>query len=181
VNGFINHLYTPLGTKSNYSAIANLHTLQITTAPVKPFFSLLCHSEDSSASRPKVHLSQPPMQNSCQLSTATIAPSPLSLPCRAQLTGRPNYSAISSQPPLQSSTNRPPQFLSLYNFPVRTGRTTLRSPAECAAVAAGTRSPSRCPETDLIQPPISRSLHSDGYTRYNKYCYDTYGETNERG
>jgi hypothetical protein len=26
MNGFINHLYAPLGTTSNYSAIAELHT-----------------------------------------------------------------------------------------------------------------------------------------------------------
>jgi hypothetical protein len=38
VNGFINHLYTPLGTKSTYIATANLHNSQITTAPAKPFF-----------------------------------------------------------------------------------------------------------------------------------------------
>jgi hypothetical protein len=37
VNGFIDLLYTPLGTTSNYSATFNLHTLQITTAPAKPF------------------------------------------------------------------------------------------------------------------------------------------------
>jgi hypothetical protein len=35
-------LYTPLGTTRNYSAIANLHTLQITTASARPFSSLLC-------------------------------------------------------------------------------------------------------------------------------------------
>jgi hypothetical protein len=35
--------YTQLGTTINYSAIANLHTLQIITAPAKPFFSLLYH------------------------------------------------------------------------------------------------------------------------------------------
>jgi hypothetical protein len=61
VNGFIDHLYTPVGTTSNYSAIANLHTLQITAAPIKPFFSLLhlhsrslakvSNNEDYSASR----------------------------------------------------------------------------------------------------------------------------------
>jgi hypothetical protein len=39
---WIDHLYTPLGTTSNYSAIAILYTLQITTAPAKPFSSLLC-------------------------------------------------------------------------------------------------------------------------------------------
>jgi hypothetical protein len=41
-NGFINHLYAPLGTASNYSAIADLHTSQITAASAKPFSSLLC-------------------------------------------------------------------------------------------------------------------------------------------
>jgi hypothetical protein len=30
-NGFIDHLYTPLGTTSNYSAIVDFHTLQITS------------------------------------------------------------------------------------------------------------------------------------------------------
>jgi hypothetical protein len=33
VNQFIDHLYTQLGTTSNYNAIPNLTTLQITTAP----------------------------------------------------------------------------------------------------------------------------------------------------
>jgi hypothetical protein len=41
VNGFIDHLYTQLATASNYGSIAILHTLQITTAPAKPFSSLL--------------------------------------------------------------------------------------------------------------------------------------------
>jgi hypothetical protein len=35
--GYIDHLYTRLGTKSNYSVIANLHTLHITTAHAKSF------------------------------------------------------------------------------------------------------------------------------------------------
>jgi hypothetical protein len=35
--GFIDHLYTPLVTIGNYSAIANLHTLKFTTAPAKHF------------------------------------------------------------------------------------------------------------------------------------------------
>jgi hypothetical protein len=41
VNGFIDRLYTPLGTTSNYSAIVNQHTLQIITVPAKPSSSLL--------------------------------------------------------------------------------------------------------------------------------------------
>jgi hypothetical protein len=42
VNGFIDHFYTPLGTTSNYSAIADLRNSQITTAPAKLFSSMLC-------------------------------------------------------------------------------------------------------------------------------------------
>jgi hypothetical protein len=42
MNKFVDHLYTPLGTTSNYRAIANLQSLQITTTPAKPFSSLLC-------------------------------------------------------------------------------------------------------------------------------------------
>jgi hypothetical protein len=34
--------YTQLGTTSNYSATDNLHNSHITTAPAKPFSSLLC-------------------------------------------------------------------------------------------------------------------------------------------
>jgi hypothetical protein len=33
--GFVDHLYTRLGTSSNYSATANLHALQMTTAHAK--------------------------------------------------------------------------------------------------------------------------------------------------
>jgi hypothetical protein len=39
VNGFIDHLYTSLGTTSNYSAIANLHTLQIATRYIFSIFT----------------------------------------------------------------------------------------------------------------------------------------------
>jgi hypothetical protein len=35
VNGFIDNLYTRLGTTSTYKYIADLHTLQITRARVK--------------------------------------------------------------------------------------------------------------------------------------------------
>jgi hypothetical protein len=66
-NGFIDYLYTRLGTTSNESAIVNLHTLQISTPPSKNVSSLLClskpfpgngfNSGDSSASRAQVLLS----------------------------------------------------------------------------------------------------------------------------
>jgi hypothetical protein len=37
VNGFIDHLYTQLGTTSNYSATADPHNSEITTAPAMLF------------------------------------------------------------------------------------------------------------------------------------------------
>jgi hypothetical protein len=37
----LTYFYTPLGTTSDYSIIANLHILQITTAQAKPFSNLL--------------------------------------------------------------------------------------------------------------------------------------------
>jgi hypothetical protein len=64
VNDFIDHLYTPLGTTSNYSAIADLQSLQITTAPANSFpafyvinsrsLATASSSGDSSASRAHV-------------------------------------------------------------------------------------------------------------------------------
>jgi hypothetical protein len=73
VNGFIDHLYTRLGTTSNYSATSYLHNSQITTAPAKPFpaccviisrsLATASNSGDSSASRAQVLSSQPPLQN----------------------------------------------------------------------------------------------------------------------
>jgi hypothetical protein len=68
---FIDHLYTPLKTTSNYNAIANLHNSQITTAPAKPFparrvftsryLQTASNSGDFSASRAQVLPSQPPL------------------------------------------------------------------------------------------------------------------------
>jgi hypothetical protein len=64
--GFTGHLYTQLGTTSNYSTIANLHTLQITTAHAMSFPACCVfisrslvgapNSEDSSASALKSSL-----------------------------------------------------------------------------------------------------------------------------
>jgi hypothetical protein len=58
VNRFIDHLYAPLVSTSNYDAIANLHTLQITRTHVMSFHFAFTgrflvtdlNSEDSSAS-----------------------------------------------------------------------------------------------------------------------------------
>jgi hypothetical protein len=82
-------IYWPLETTSNYSSIANLHTLQITTAPAMPFSSLLFlhqpfpgngfNSEDSWASLVQV--------------VFTVSRAELN----SQLTSR--LAAISHQPP----------------------------------------------------------------------------------
>jgi hypothetical protein len=74
---FIDLLYTRLVSTSNYSATANFHNSQITTATAKPFTSLLClrsrslatasNSGHSSASRDQVLSSQPPLQKSTTL------------------------------------------------------------------------------------------------------------------
>jgi hypothetical protein len=133
LNGFIDLLYTPLGTTSNYNAIANLYNSQITRAPAKPFsascFFVGCslatasNSGHSSASRAQVLLSQPSLQISTV--SSTIAQSLLSLPCRAQVTGCPSSSLLIT---LRHGQSR--------QHPV--------------AVAARTCLQNRCPVTDLI-------------------------------
>jgi hypothetical protein len=45
MNGFIDQLYTTLGTTGNYSATANLQNSKITTPLVNPFSSLLCRQQ----------------------------------------------------------------------------------------------------------------------------------------
>jgi hypothetical protein len=96
LNGFIDHSFIPLGTTSNYSAIANLHTLQIATAPAKLFptccvfisrsLTTASNSGNSSASR---------SQDLLSTVNSTTAPSLLSLPCRAQLNRQPSTNWIS--------------------------------------------------------------------------------------
>jgi hypothetical protein len=62
VNGFIDLLYTPFGSIRNYSATANIHNSQITTAFAKSsqfaftscFLVTYLNIEDSSVSRPHV-------------------------------------------------------------------------------------------------------------------------------
>jgi hypothetical protein len=76
-------LITLLGTTRNYSAPANLYNSQITTSPAKPFpaccvltsrsLSTTSNSGDSSASYAQVLSSQPPVQNSTELSTLSLA------------------------------------------------------------------------------------------------------------
>jgi hypothetical protein len=98
--GLVNWIFciytTQHGATSNYSATANLHNSQITTACTKPFqacFVFTIHSlgttdnsEDSSTSHSQVVPSLTLVQN-----------------CH-QLFPQLNWIIISSQPPLQSST-----------------------------------------------------------------------------
>jgi hypothetical protein len=85
ITGCIDHLYTPLITTRNYSATANLHTLQFTTAPAKPFpaccvltirsLATSSNSGGSSASRAEV-LSSPTLLQNClpAVSSETLNP-----------------------------------------------------------------------------------------------------------
>jgi hypothetical protein len=86
-----------------------------------------------------------------------------SLPCRTEL----KYSAISSHSPLHSSTELVVPILFYITSLRGPHRQHSISPVACVTVAARTCLPSRCPVTDLISPSISRSLHSNGFTRYN--------------
>jgi hypothetical protein len=97
VNGFIDHLHTPLGTTSTYNTIADFHTSQTTTAPAKPFPAccvFISHSLATAA-------------NSGNLQLYAFMSSCHSCPCRTFLNCQLNYSTISSQPSLQSSTELP--------------------------------------------------------------------------
>jgi hypothetical protein len=76
---FIDHIYTAHGNASTYSAIGNLHTLQINTAFAKPFLACCVlssrslatapNSGDSLASCAQVLLSQSPVQSSTAVPT----------------------------------------------------------------------------------------------------------------
>jgi hypothetical protein len=72
-NGFMDHLYTRLGTTSNYRVTDDLHNSEITTAPAKTFpaccvftnrsLETASNGGKSSASRAQVPSSQTPVQN----------------------------------------------------------------------------------------------------------------------
>jgi hypothetical protein len=150
--GFIDHLHTPLGNKGNYSAIANEHTLQVITAPVRSFpvycvfnsrfLATASNSRDSSASHAQVLFPQPPVQNSCQFSQSQ-------LPYRLQLQDRrisqtrnqhegrlsPDYTAL--YPRRQNSSIFgifPIVFNSYFCFPKIRGRSDARPAFPCLFV-----------------------------------------------
>jgi hypothetical protein len=141
VNGFIDYLYTPLGTTSNYSIIANLHTLQITAAPSKPFpaccvatsryLITASNSGDSSASSLGSSCHSRPCRT---LVNWTIAPSLPSLIFRAQLNCHPSTNWIA---PILF-------FITTLHGP---HRKHLSSNVACMFVSSGTCLPSRCKET----------------------------------
>jgi hypothetical protein len=83
-------LLTHLGTTNNYSATADLHTSQFTTAPVKPFPACYVLTNRSLAT-----------EFNSGNSSASLAQVLLSQTFLNSL----NHSAISSQPPLQTLTS----------------------------------------------------------------------------
>jgi hypothetical protein len=58
--GFIDHFTTRFGTTSNYSAIANLHTLQTIIAPAKSFLACCVLTSRSLATASTVEILQIP-------------------------------------------------------------------------------------------------------------------------
>jgi hypothetical protein len=144
MTGFIDHLhvYTRPEIISNCSAAANLHNLQITTASSKPFPACCVFTSRS---------------------LATASNSKDSSASRTQV--------FSSQTPVQYWLCRPNSFQD--NSSARTTWEHTVSKSTFIVVrrsfVAGTCLPRRCPETDLVYPPISWSLHSNGSTRYNTF------------
>jgi hypothetical protein len=158
VNGFNDHLRTPLRTTRNYSAIANLHTLHIATAPAKTFSSL-CHSSRSLATASAAEILQlHALRSSCH-----------SLPCRTLVTYQFNDSAISSQPPLQRSTLvvSPVLFFITYRCGPHRKHSVSSSKSIVASlfVSAGTCLPTRCSETAVcvfaycIKTAVHAAIH----------------------
>jgi hypothetical protein len=99
---FIDHLYTPLGTTSNYSAIFNLHNSQIATAPLSIFQPSVFRRFPATASN----------IGDSSASHAQVLPSPTRSEVAYQPFPQLNWIAISSQPPLQNSTALSTQNLS---------------------------------------------------------------------
>jgi hypothetical protein len=137
-------LYTWVGNISNYSATANLHNSQTTTAHPKPFaaccvftsrsLSTASNSWDSSASCAQFLSSYTPVQN---------------------WLGRPSFLPYSSSSRIS------------YKHPV-SNSTCIVARRFCAARKC---LPSRCLETALVYPRISRSSYSKGSTRYTVLLY----------
>jgi hypothetical protein len=176
MNEFIDYLWTPLGATSNYSATANLQHSQITTAPAKIFAACCVFNSrslatassggDSSASRAHV------------ITVRRISRNWTIVDCQL------NYSAISSQPPLQSSTQLPafnwtPQPASDLLY-IASGRTQQKTPTPIVSVVflGGCLIIARMsfPRELVFMEPLPSNtycfswlLHSNGTTHYNTY------------
>jgi hypothetical protein len=142
-NGFIDHVYTRIGTTSSYSATAYLHNSQITTASARPFqafcvfisssLTTASNSRDSSASR----------AHSLRYRTH------LSTDSNWLLTGSPQLSSLQ---PL--CMDRVENIVSNSN-----------SIVVFLFVAAGTCLPTSCLDRGCITPLFIRILHSNVCTR----------------
>jgi hypothetical protein len=99
-------IYWPLGTTSNYSATANLHSLEITTANTTSspacsvfnsrFLATASNRRDSSDSHAQVRPVQRISPNwTPSIMNSTIAPSVFNLRCRAQLTDNSQLTGLS--------------------------------------------------------------------------------------
>jgi hypothetical protein len=106
-------LLAQLRITSNHSAIADFHTSRITTAPAKPFLACCVFTSCSLELDPN----------------RVLWSRPYSLAKVSQLHCHVNYSAISSQPPLQSST----QVTSQLNYSTISSQTLLQSSTDWLA------------------------------------------------
>jgi hypothetical protein len=159
--GFIDLLYTRLRTRTNYSAIANLHNSQITIAFTNPF--PVCY-----------------LFNSCSLITASNSGNSSASVLKSSLNGcfLPTDSFLHSLP-YRTDLVAPIVFLiTPRHGPSRKLVSISTSIVAPGFIALGTCLPRRCLEMGLVYLLISRSLHSNISTRYN--TLDTMLETTGR-
>jgi hypothetical protein len=171
VNGFIDPLYTRLGSASNYSAIANLHTLKITTAHAKlsessleVFWQRILAVEilKLPALRSYLVIAARAEFNPSHSSTR-ISPSLLSLTCRAQLNCQPSTNWVPGWRPFHTNLLVFPsqadfqltiEMVNLIVFKITPRRGPQRN--RCSSIvarvfiSAGTCLPSHCLETGCI-------------------------------
>jgi hypothetical protein len=149
MTGFIDHMYTPLETTSNYSATAYLHNSQITTGPAKLFvayyiftirsLATASNSRDSSSSGAQIFPSPTLVQNflpaisSTELDRHLFSPSLTELNCTQHSTLSVIFAASMGS--------------SLYSLgadPTENTVSNNSSIVACVFVVAGTCLPSRC-------------------------------------
>jgi hypothetical protein len=152
--GFIDILYTPLGTTGNYSTAADSHTSQFTTASAKPFPACCVNSRSLATASTLMILHLPALRSSCHscpcrtlvnsvncqlptINSGTLNPVPC---CNCQLS-RCHLKGLSQSftqlawGPCYIASGRTQQKTQFPNNP---------SIAACVFVDAGTCLPSRC-------------------------------------